>query len=175
LRLKPPQKATILVDGVAYFRVDAEMGADVRFDGATQSVDLTVPADAFLPTVTALTADTLRPPTISPGAFLNYNFTTERVADREQSGALLELGLFSTLGVVTNSTLARDEPERSGATRLDTTWTYDMPERLATVRVGDAISAPGAWGRGQFSPRTCMNWPQMSRRSMSKRLVTAGW
>ncbi len=54
LRLRPPQEATVLVDGMAYFRVDATMGADVRFDGATQSVDLTLPADAFVPTVTAL-------------------------------------------------------------------------------------------------------------------------
>ena len=36
LRLKPPQEATIIVDGVAYFRLDAAMGADVRFDPATQ-------------------------------------------------------------------------------------------------------------------------------------------
>src|SRR6185295_10547988 len=39
LRLRPPQVATVLVDGVAYFRLDPSSGADVRFDGATQSVD----------------------------------------------------------------------------------------------------------------------------------------
>src|SRR5688572_19137599 len=42
LRLKPPQEATILIDGVAYFRIGAAMGADVRFDQATQSVDMTL-------------------------------------------------------------------------------------------------------------------------------------
>ena len=147
LRLRPPQVATVLVDGIAYFRVDASMGADVRFDGATQSVDLTLPADAFVPTVTALPDDAFRAATVSPGAFLNYNLTTQRVADRDESGALLELGLFGKPGVVTNTMLARDEIERRGTTRLDTTWTRDMPERLATLRVGDGISAPGAWGR----------------------------
>ena len=61
LRLKPPQAATVLVDGIAYFRIDAAMGADVRFDAATQSVDLTLPADAFVPTVTALADDAFGP------------------------------------------------------------------------------------------------------------------
>ena len=147
LRLKPPQSATVVVEGVAYFRVDASMGADVRFEGATQSVDLTLPADAFVPTVATLSEDTLLPVTVSPGAFLNYNFSTERVGEREESGALLELGLFGSPGVVTNTMLARDDVERAGTTRLETTWTRDMPDRLTTLRVGDAISAPGAWGQ----------------------------
>jgi len=147
LRLRPPQVPTVLVDGIAYFRVDASMGADVRFDAATQSADLTLPADAFVPTVAALPDNAFRSATVSPGAFLNYNLSTQSVAGRDESGALLELGLFGTPGVGTNTMLALDEPERRGATRLDTTWTRDMPERLATLRVGDAISAPGAWGR----------------------------
>jgi len=147
LRLKPPQEATIVIDGVAYFRIDAAMGADVRFDDATQSADLTLPASAFHSTVTALADNSLRPTTVSPGAFLNYNLSTQQVASVAESGALLELGAFSRLGVVTNSLLAQEAPERRGTTRLDTTYTYDMPARLATLTVGDGISAPGAWGR----------------------------
>jgi len=147
LRLKPLQEATIIVDGVAYFRLDAAMGADVRFDRATQSVDLTLPADAFQPTVTALAGAELRPPTVSPGAFLNYNLSSQQVGGAAEKGALLELGLFNGLGVVTNSMLAQEASERRGSTRLDTTFTHDMPEQLSTLRVGDGISAPGAWGR----------------------------
>jgi outer membrane usher protein len=48
---------------------------------------------------------------------------------------------------VTHSTLAQDDAERSGAIRLDTTWTLDLPDRLSTLRVGDAISTAGAWGQ----------------------------
>jgi outer membrane usher protein len=147
LRLKPPQEATVVVDGVAYFRLGAAMGADVSFDGATQSAEVTLPADAFMPTVAVLADATLHPATVSPGAFLNYNLSTERIADVEVNGALLELGAFDRHGVLTNSMVARDAVERSGVTRLDTTFTRDMPERLATLRVGDGISAPGAWGR----------------------------
>jgi outer membrane usher protein len=147
LRLKPPQEATVVVDGVAYFRLAEAMGALVHFDGATQSADVTVPADAFMPTVTKLPDAAPNPATVSPGAFLNYNVSTERVADAEEHGALLELGVFDRHGVLTSSMVARDAGAESGATRLDTTFTYDMPDRLATLKVGDAISAPGAWGR----------------------------
>ena len=147
LRLKPPQQPTILVEGAAYFRVDASMGADVRFDATTQSADLTLPATAFVPTVAVQPADALRPATISPGAFLNYNLSTQRVAGIDESGALLELGVFGKPGVVMNSVLAHDAEQSREVTRLDTTWTWDMPERLATLRVGDGIGAPGAWGR----------------------------
>jgi outer membrane usher protein len=146
LRLKPPQEATVVVDGVAYFRLGAAMGADVRFDGATQSAEVNLPADAFVPSVTVLSDAMPHPATVSPGAFLNYNISTERVADVEEHGALLELGAFDRHGVLTSSMIARDAVDESGATRLDTTFTYDMPVRLATLRVGDAISAPGAWG-----------------------------
>ena len=68
-----------------------------------------------------------------------------RRGDRRERRAA-RIGLFGTPGVVTNTTLVRDERQRRGAVRLDTTWTRDMPARLATLRVGDGISAPGAWG-----------------------------
>jgi outer membrane usher protein len=132
---------------VAYFRLDETLGAELSFDDATQSANVSLPPDAFVPTVTKLPDDTLRPATISPGAFLNYNLSTQRVADRDESGALLELGLFGRPGVVLNSMVARHDLERRGTTRLDTTWIRDLPERLATLRVGDGISAAGAWGR----------------------------
>jgi outer membrane usher protein len=33
-------------------------------------------------------------------------------------------------------------------TRLETTWTYDMPEKIASWRLGDSVSRTGTWGRG---------------------------
>jgi outer membrane usher protein len=147
LRLNPPTQQPVRIDGVAYFRIDAAMGATVQFDERTQSAELSLPAEAFVPTVSARSIDALRPATISPGAFLNYNLSRQQVADRDETGAILELGLFGRPGVVTNTTVAHDEPAHRGATRLDTTWTLDLPRQLATLRVGDAISTPGAWGR----------------------------
>ena len=140
LRLKPPPDGIVLVEGSAYVRVGTPPGAQLHYDAATQSVDLSLPPEAFEPTVATHAAGAPGPATISPGAFLNYDFFTERVAGQGQHGALVELGVFGRPGVVTHSALAQDDAGRSGATRLDSTWTRDLPERLETLRVGDAIS-----------------------------------
>src|SRR4030095_15874783 len=100
---------------------------DLRLVEATQCGDLPRPATGSGPTVTALAGAVLPPPTVSPGAFLNYNLSSEQVGGAAETGALLELGLFNGLGVVTNSMLAQDAAERRGSTRLDTTFTHDMP------------------------------------------------
>lgn len=147
LRLEPPQQAPILVEDTPYYRIDAAMGATVEFDAGTQSVKLSLPPGAFLPTVAAQSIDALNPATVTPGAFLNYNLSTQQVDGLVEHGALVELGLFGRPGVVTSSTVARDAAGRRGATRLDTTWTLDLPQRLSTLRVGDAISTAGAWGQ----------------------------
>jgi outer membrane usher protein len=147
LRIRPPQSPTVLLDGVAYFRIDGGMGAHVVFDATTQSVNLTLPSDAFVTTVASVASRKPGPATVSPGAFLNYNLSAQQVAGEYEGGAMLELGLFDKLGVITNTMVARDAVDERRATRLDTTWTHDLTEHLATLRVGDSISAPGAWGR----------------------------
>jgi outer membrane usher protein len=43
--------------------------------------------------------------------------------------------------------VANVEPRQRQFARLDTTWTHDFPDRMATLRVGDSFSSPGGWGR----------------------------
>ena len=147
LRLVPPSVAPVLVEGQPYFRIDETMGAIVRFDAATQSADLTLPASAFVATVTDGSANGAVVATVSPGAFLNYDLSSQRVGAQDENGAILELGLFGSPGVLTSTLVARDAEHERSVTRLDTAWTRDFPERLATLRAGDAITSPGAWGR----------------------------
>ena len=97
LRIRPPQSPTVLLDGVAYFRIDGGMGAHVVFDATTQSVNLTLPSDAFVTTVASVASRKPGPATVSPGAFLNYNLSAQQVAGEYEGGAMLELGLFNKL------------------------------------------------------------------------------
>jgi outer membrane usher protein len=147
LRLTTPEQGVVLIDGEPHFRIEAVPGATLRFDRSTQSADLELPASAFVATVSSPTAAARPSPTVSPGAFVNYSLSTQRVEDESEHGAILEQGFFGAPGVVTNSMVAQDADGRRTATRLETTWTRDFPERLSTLRLGDAISAPGAWGR----------------------------
>lgn len=148
LRLETPPGPEILIDGERYVRLDAESGAHVTLDEATQSAAIELPPAAFLPTrSSAASPDVPRVTAADLGGFANYDLSAEHVSDQSSLGAILDLGLFGSRGVVTSSLLGRDDQARSEVLRLDTTWTLDLPEQLATLRAGDSISASGAWGR----------------------------
>jgi outer membrane usher protein len=148
LRLRTPARGAVLVNGERYYRLGSEAGAIVAFDEATQAAHVQLPPDAFLPThKQAAAADAPRAQRIAPGAFVNYDVSLQESGNVRQGGGFLELGLFGTQGVGTATMVARVEDGRRSVTRLDSTWTRDFPERLATLRVGDSISTPGAWGR----------------------------
>jgi outer membrane usher protein len=148
LRLKQPALGALLVNGERYYRLGAEIGARVNFDATTQRADVSLPPEAFLATVRqASTADRPRVTTPALGGFVNYDLYGESTAARTSLGGIVEAGFFTPQGVGTSTLLSRDDGDSRSAVRLDTTWTLDLPERLATLRLGDAISASGAWGR----------------------------
>jgi len=148
LRLKQPARGALLVNGERYYRLGVEMGARVNFDATTQHADVSLPPEAFLATVRpASTADQPRVTTPALGGFLNYDLYGESTSQRTSLGGIAEAGFFTPHGVGTSTLLSRDDGDGRSAVRLETTWTLDLPERLATLRMGDAISASGAWGR----------------------------
>jgi len=148
LRIRPPSRGLVLVDGERYFRFAPDTGAEIVFDEATQSARLTLPPAAFFPTRARATSPDA--PQVTPaglGGFVNYDLTGERIGDRDAFGTFLDFGAFGSRGVFTSSMVGRIDDDRREAVRLDSTWTMDFPERLATLRVGDSISVAGAWGR----------------------------
>ena len=149
LRLRTPARGAVQVNGERYYRLGAEIGAVVAFDETTQSGHVTLPARAFVSTARrASTAANARSVDKSPpGGFVNYDVSAEQSDGLRQGGGFFEFGLFGVHGVGTATMVARVEGGRSSAARLDTAWTRDFPDRLATLRVGDSISTPGPWGR----------------------------
>jgi len=148
LRIKEPTRGIVVIDGERHVRLGPEIGAQVEFDDTTQTARITLPPKAFVATrSSAASPDLPSVTTAGLGAFTNYDLYGEQVDDRTSLGAILDLGVFGPRGVLTNSVLGRHDDEVRQLVRLDSTWTLDMPERLATLRVGDAISTAGAWGR----------------------------
>jgi outer membrane usher protein len=82
------------------------------------------------------------------GGFLNYDLLAERSNGSTQTSGLFELGMFSGYGVGIGSFIANNAGPARHFTRLETTWTIDSPERLASLRIGDSIARAGMWGRG---------------------------
>lgn len=91
----------------------------------------------------------------APGLFLNYDISTEHTPDDDttsNTAALTELGLFNHYGTGSTYYLLQNNPTDSDqAVRLDTTWTQDQPENLATWRWGDSITSTAPWsGAARF-------------------------
>ncbi|WP_162248697.1 fimbria/pilus outer membrane usher protein [Variovorax sp. Root473] len=146
-RLVKPATPALHREGSDYYDLRALPGAQVRLDEGTQSLELTVPAEAFASgTVQANASD--RPP-LSPsafGAFLNYDLALQH--DREgtrasgyfDAAASGEWGLAGTSFVVGQSAFGG-----RGATRLDSYFRRDDPARLTRLTVGDSVTQAAAW------------------------------
>ena len=93
-----------------------------------------------------------------PGTFFNYDLTSIKNTGAHglANSALMELGLFQSHGVGTTSFLASNynainTSARYKIIRLDSTWTLDEPENIATWRFGDAITGASNWsGAARF-------------------------
>jgi outer membrane usher protein len=93
-----------------------------------------------------------------PGAFVNYDAVALRnnnpSINQTNLSALLGLGLFNRWGVGTADLLAYNKyannftllnTSSSKLLRLNTTWTLDEPEKIATWRFGDAVTGSTHW------------------------------
>ncbi|HEX8011337.1 MAG TPA: fimbria/pilus outer membrane usher protein [Casimicrobiaceae bacterium] len=147
-RLRRPDAPPRFHAGMPYYALDAIPGVTYAYDAARQKLAITAPARAFTATQFVNAQAGYPSPTVSQlGAFLNYNLFASRASGESQYAGQFETGVFSAYGVLIAGLLAQDNADTKNAVRLDTTWTTDFPERLSTLRVGDAINVPGAWGR----------------------------
>jgi len=151
LRLHVPQTAPYMYEGRRYFEVAALKGCSVAINETLQRAVISAPASAL--DTTHLSAAARQSPPVtpaSPGAFLNYQLSAQRISGQDSGGAFTELGVFAAAGVVTNTAVARyggaDYGYANELVRLDTTYTRDFPDALETLNVGDTISDGGSWG-----------------------------
>lgn len=146
-------------EGQNLYRLNGYHGLSYQLDQYAMQLSIQVPAQLFITQnfdSLSKRIGALRPQ--DPGAFLNY----DAVALRNNSlgfnqtnvSALMGLGLFNRLGVGTANLLAYNKfyndittlnTQPNEILRLDTTWTLDKPEKIATWRFGDAITGSTYW------------------------------
>ncbi|MDO8455797.1 MAG: fimbria/pilus outer membrane usher protein [Burkholderiaceae bacterium] len=159
-RLVSREKAqSIQVRGETYRALSSVPGFEWKINSATQTLDVQFAPTAF--STTRLTNDEAKRAPTSPallGGFVTYDMNATRsqmssLPNSNDLGAYIELGLTGSWGVLTSSYVGRNllhssqvGPEQ-GWRRLETTFTRDMPERNQTLRLGDAITTRGLWGR----------------------------
>lgn len=148
-RLQRPASATGRTqDGTDYLPLHAIEGASLRLDEARQILFIDVPADALQPIRINASAreHPLRLSTTLSG-FINYDLSSSHVGGSTQQAAVVEAGISGPWGALVGSGFASHTPFGSQTVRLDTTWTLDRPDDMRSLRVGDAITRAGSWGR----------------------------
>jgi len=147
-RLPLPTQVPVSSGGDKFYALDSLPGLTYTLDEAKQALFVSVPPGLFLNTLLNGQARqfSAASPT-PPGAFFNYDISTQTASGHVQAGGLFELGVFNSWGVGVGDFLARDYGGGNNVMRLTTTWTQDHPMHLASLRVGDAVTGAGDWSR----------------------------
>jgi outer membrane usher protein len=146
-RLKPPPKPACQVQGVVYFALTDLPGATVSFDSAQQVLSITAPASSFLETHIGPVS---HPPLKAESAtslYLNHDFRTTVTAGHPGVAGLVEAGFFSPEGILTSQFAETNFAKSPMPIWLNTTFEREVPERRASLSIGDAISAAAPWAR----------------------------
>lgn len=147
-RLAPLTKVSALADGTPAFSLDDVRGLTYTVNRQRLALEIAAPANAFVgSTLSATGRRAVAPARPHPGVMLNYDLSASRGYGSRSGGATLELTAFSNLGSFVSSALVLRSDQVSSATRLDSYWRRDLPERMQTLVLGDAVGVGGGWSR----------------------------
>lgn len=147
-RIDIPVARPLRHGGEAYHDLSPFTDVMLELDEQAMTLAIAAPPGRFLGTVVSdLRQDRVRPPPAPAGGYLDYDLSLERGRGGSVASGLFELGVFNALGAGTVRFLARSPTAGVSLLRLDATWVRDLPDSLSSVRVGDAVSAAGSWGR----------------------------
>jgi outer membrane usher protein len=148
LRVKTERLELVTVGGQKWVRLAQAGEVRTSYDVVAQRLDLVLPPSCFREARIAVAMSTALPMTPADrGFFLNYDIEADagHGTGPAASGAF-ELGLFMGSILAQNTAIARLSGSGARAVRLDTSFTWDDPDHMRSLRVGDAITRGGAGG-----------------------------
>lgn len=147
-RLRMPGAPFLRHLGDDYHRLDDLEGLSYELDEASYTLEIQASAGLFDATTLdqGPRSSTVAVPS-PPGGFLNYDFHAYRANQGLDTSGLVEMGVFKGNGVGTSTFQFKDDTRGTELIRLESTWTRDMPDSRASLRMGDAVGSAGGWGR----------------------------
>lgn len=137
-------------DDQSFFLLNNIDGFTLRFDEMSQVLWIEAAATMFQPATVALVPTRKQPiPSASVGSFLSYDLYTQRSASgahTRASGGQFEWGVFTPVGVFSNTFFTNHTETSRQTSRLDSLFTIDMPDALASIRIGDTVTQNASWG-----------------------------
>ena len=152
-RLVAPAQEAALSDGTPGYALGSIAGLTYTMNRQTLSLEISAPAVAFVDSTLGIQGgvptSALRP---SPGVMLNYDVAVTHADRKLVSGAVLEAVAFSRFGNFITSAVVRNgggggAQDGTTASRLDTYWRSDLPDRMETLVIGDTVGVGGGWSR----------------------------
>ena len=146
-RMRLPDAAPTIYQDERYYPLSAFDGLVAKVDEQAQRLSIEAPPAMFASTqIDARAAPGPVPQRTAVGGFFNYSLLATRADSTTTGSGSFELGAFGRWGTATTTAVASIGAGNTDVKRLESTWAYAMPDRLATVRAGDNISRAGAWG-----------------------------
>lgn len=141
---------SVKFDGETFHALDGVNGLTHEFDEATQVLTITAEATLFESASVKLQSAPVTPSSRpGMGVYFTYDLLsqyTEAIRPTTTTSAQGELGWFTPSGVLTHSLFATQSGGRWRSLRLDSTFTIDQPDKLASLRIGDAVTRSAGWG-----------------------------
>ena len=150
------------LDKETYWSLSSIPGFKITIDTINQSAELSFSPEVF--STNRFTQETVKRPEVSPvlpSMFLNYdlsylNSSQSGLPLSSDLGAITEIGVSNSLGVLTSSQTGRNMTNDAiavtphGWVRLETTFTKDLLDTNRTLKLGDSTTRSSMWGRSVY-------------------------
>lgn len=148
MRLHTPKERIPMSENRIGYALESIISARYTLDIPNMIVTITAPADAFESAMLhpSLT-DIPEPKPAPPGFYLNYDISASHTQQTSPYGMLIEGIGFNGWGSAVAGLVARGSDSNHEVLRTETYWQKDLPGKMETLVVGDAITSAGAWSR----------------------------
>jgi len=140
--------------GRTFYDFDVLPGVQTQVDTRSMSGSAQIPAEYMADITRSLSWNSGIAPSADNGAFLDYDlaYIDDPGLAASQVSGLFNPTVFTTRGNLSAGLLYRNQDGQLGSqpdelVRLDTTWTRDFPDRISSLRIGDALTPSNSWSR----------------------------
>ncbi|GAB7128432.1 fimbria/pilus outer membrane usher protein [Silvimonas sp. JCM 19000] len=144
LGIIPPASIT---DDSATISLDQLSEITYDYQSARQTLDIKVPETMLQAVDISRVQPRLIPASSGVGMVINYDLFSQGSGGVRDYSLWSEARAFAPLGVASTTGTLYDTPARKYYLRFDTTLSHSDPEKLTTLRVGDAVSSSLDWTR----------------------------
>lgn len=137
---------TLQYNGAVYYKIPIAEGTTYALDQKNLFLQFNAAAEKFI--ARSMSYQSARNEGILTsgfGAFFNYDLSSTSIDSQNFTSAFLEPAVFTSYGVGSSNFFVSQSPTESGAVRLNSTWEMDLPNSVASLRLGDSISKAAPW------------------------------